>query len=73
MIDITGSRSRIVHRPLPEDDPHQRRPDISRAQSLLSWAPRTHLKEGLILTIAYFEKLLAELGESKFLTRGPAG
>jgi UDP-glucuronate decarboxylase len=72
VIDITGSRSRIVHRPLPEDDPHQRRPDISRAQALLSWAPKTQLKEGLVLTIAYFEKLLAELGESKLLSRGPA-
>ncbi len=72
VIDITGSRSRIVNQPLPEDDPQQRRPDISRAQAQLSWAPKTQLKEGLILTIAYFEKLLGELGESKFLMRGPA-
>jgi UDP-glucuronate decarboxylase len=60
VIEMTGSRSRIVHRPLPENDPRQRRPDISRAQELLSWAPTTSLKEGLIRTIAYFEKLLMQ-------------
>jgi len=60
VIEQIGTRSKIVHRPLPEDDPKQRRPDISRAQDLLSWAPRTPLKEGLIQTIAYFEKLLSD-------------
>jgi UDP-glucuronate decarboxylase len=60
IIELTGSRSRIVHRPLPENDPRQRRPDISRAQELLSWAPRTRLKEGLIRTISYFKKLLSD-------------
>ena len=60
IIELTGSRSRIVHRPLPENDPRRRRPDISRAQELLSWAPRTRLKDGLIRTISYFEKLLSE-------------
>jgi len=60
VIELIGARSKIVRRPLPEDDPKQRRPDISRAQEFLSWAPRTPLKEGLILTIAYFEKLLSE-------------
>jgi len=60
VIEMTGSRSRVVHRPLPENDPRQRRPDISRAQELLSWSPRTQLKEGLIRTIAYFEKLLGD-------------
>jgi UDP-glucuronate decarboxylase len=58
VIKLTGSRSRIVHRPLPEDDPRQRQPDISQANKLLAWAPRTSLKEGLIKTIAYFEDLL---------------
>src|SRR5512136_1363524 len=48
IIEMTGSRSRIVHRPIPENDPRQRRPDISRAQEFLSWAPTTPLKEGLI-------------------------
>jgi len=60
VIDMTGSRSRIVHRPLPENDPRQRQPDISQAQEALSWAPRTPLKEGLIRTIAYFESLLSD-------------
>ena len=60
VVDMTGSGSRIVHRPLPQNDPRQRRPDISRAQEVLSWQPCTHLKEGLIRTIAYFEKLLSD-------------
>jgi UDP-glucuronate decarboxylase len=60
IIDLTGARSRIVHRPLPEDDPRQRQPDISRANDLLSWRPKTPLKEGLARTIAYFEKLLTD-------------
>jgi UDP-glucuronate decarboxylase len=68
VIEMTGSRSRIVHRPLPENDPRQRRPDISRAQDLLSWSPHTQLKEGLIRTIAYFEKLLGENGVRAVLT-----
>jgi len=59
VIDLTGSKSRVVMRPRPEDDPRQRRPDISRAQALLGWAPRTELKQGLIQTIAYFETLLS--------------
>jgi UDP-glucuronate decarboxylase len=59
-IEMTGSRSKIVHRPRPEDDPRQRRPDISRAQETLGWKPKTKLKEGLSRTIAYFEQLLAE-------------
>lgn len=46
VIDLTGSHSRIVHRPRPEGDPRQRRPDISRAQDLLDWKPRTMLKDG---------------------------
>jgi UDP-glucuronate decarboxylase len=54
VIDLTGSRSRIVHRPLPEDDPRQRQPDISRANDLLGWRPKTPLRDGLARTIAYF-------------------
>jgi UDP-glucuronate decarboxylase len=60
VIDLTGSRSRIVHRPRPEDDPRQRRPDISRAQDLLDWKPRTMLKDGLARTITYFDQLLSD-------------
>ena len=58
VIELTGSRSRIVHRALPEDDPKQRRPNISKANDLLSWWPSTSLHEGLSRTIAYFEKTL---------------
>jgi UDP-glucuronate decarboxylase len=60
VIGLTGSRSRIVHRPLPQDDPKQRRPDISRAQELLNWTPSTALKEGLVSTISYFDRLLSD-------------
>jgi UDP-glucuronate decarboxylase len=60
VIDLTGSHSHIVHRPRPEDDPKQRRPDISRAQDLLDWKPRTMLKDGLRSTIAYFDRLLSD-------------
>jgi UDP-glucuronate decarboxylase len=60
VIDRVGSRSRIVHRPLPEDDPRQRQPDISKAKDILNWSPRTPLTEGLKRTIAYFEELLGD-------------
>ncbi|MGH7052545.1 MAG: NAD-dependent epimerase/dehydratase family protein, partial [Stellaceae bacterium] len=60
---LTGSRSRIVHRPLPQDDPVQRCPDISEATVLLGWRPTTLLKEGLERTIAYFDDLLTRHGE----------
>ncbi len=60
VVALTGSRSRIVHKPLPEDDPRQRQPDISRANELLSWSPRIPLEEGLVPTIAYFEQLLSD-------------
>jgi UDP-glucuronate decarboxylase len=68
IIDMTGSRSRIVHRALPNDDPRQRRPDISRANDLLSWVPNTPLKEGLTKTIAYFDRLLADSDVRALLT-----
>jgi UDP-glucuronate decarboxylase len=58
VIELTGSRSRIVHRPLPQDDPRQRSPDIAQAQQVLGWKPHTNLKEGLKRTIAYFDALL---------------
>jgi len=60
VLDLTGSRSKIVHRPLPEDDPKQRRPDISEADRVLGWRPTVPFKEGLKRTIAYFEKVVAE-------------
>ena len=54
VIALTGSRSNVVNKPLPEDDPRRRRPDISRAAALLGWAPRTPLETGLRATIAWF-------------------
>jgi UDP-glucuronate decarboxylase len=60
VIESTGSRSRIVHRPRPQDDPRQRRPDISKANDLLAWAPKIELKDGLSRTIRYFEDLLSD-------------
>jgi UDP-glucuronate decarboxylase len=55
-----GSRSKIVHRPLPQDDPLQRRPDISLAENELGWRPTIPLSEGLDRTISYFRTVLAE-------------
>lgn len=54
IIQATSSRSKITHKPLPQDDPRQRRPDIGRAKKLLGWEPRVDLAEGLEKTIAYF-------------------
>jgi UDP-glucuronate decarboxylase len=59
VVDITGSASKIIHRPLPTDDPKQRQPDISEAQELLGWRPTVPLRVGLTKTAAYFEELLA--------------
>ena len=59
VIELTGSRSQIVHKPLPKDDPLQRKPDITRAVETLGWRPRVHLREGLERTIAYFDSVLA--------------
>jgi UDP-glucuronate decarboxylase len=59
VIELTGSSSRIVHRPLPTDDPKQRRPDISKAEELLGWGPTILLREGLSKAIRYFESFVA--------------
>jgi len=57
--ELTGSSSRIVFRPLPSDDPRQRRPDIGLAGELLGgWRPEIQLREGLARTIAYFESII---------------
>jgi len=55
IVKITGSKSQISYKPLPVDDPKQRRPDISRAKSLLDWEPKVSLQQGLEKTIAYFK------------------
>lgn len=57
VIELTGSKSRIVHLPRPADDPSQRRPDITLAQERLNWQPTVPLKDGLAKTIAYFKSL----------------
>jgi UDP-glucuronate decarboxylase len=54
VIELTGSKSELVHAELPPDDPRQRKPDITKAGKLLGWQPRTSLDEGLRSTIAYF-------------------
>jgi UDP-glucuronate decarboxylase len=59
VIALTGSRSAIVYRKLPEDDPLQRCPDISKAKAILGWQPTVKLEDGLKRTIAYFEALLS--------------
>jgi UDP-glucuronate decarboxylase len=58
IIDLTGSKSKIVYRPLPSDDPKQRKPDIHLAKENLNWEPNVKLRDGLIKTIAYFEKIV---------------
>lgn len=61
VIELTGSKSKLIKQPLPADDPKQRRPDISLAQKELDgWTPRTQLDEGLQKTIAYFDRVLSE-------------
>ena len=60
IIKLVGSRSKIVYRPLPVDDPKQRRPDITRARALLGWEPKVDLEEGLLKTVDYFKKKLAD-------------
>lgn len=65
VLDLTGSSSRLVFQPLPQDDPRQRQPDISTAKMLLDWQPNVMLDRGLGETITYFDKLLSEEGAPK--------
>jgi len=62
VISMTGSSSRIVHRPLPADDPTRRRPDISKAQELLGWRPTVAFADGLRKAIGYFEQTIRRAG-----------
>jgi dTDP-glucose 4,6-dehydratase len=57
ILQLTGSRSEIEYRPLPEDDPKTRQPDISRAKSILGWEPKVAVEEGLRQTIAWYRTL----------------
>ena len=65
IVAITGSRSGIVRQPLPQDDPLQRCPDITRAQRILGWSPKVGLEEGLLRTIAYFRNELTGRDEAQ--------
>jgi dTDP-glucose 4,6-dehydratase len=62
IIRMTGAKSRIVYKPLPTDDPKQRRPDITRARTLLNWEPKVQLEEGLVKTIEYFRTKVGARG-----------
>ena len=62
IIRLTGSKSRLVYRPLPEDDPKVRQPDITRARTLLGWEPKVPLEEGLKKTLEYFRTQVAVTG-----------
>ncbi|WP_315765902.1 MULTISPECIES: UDP-glucuronic acid decarboxylase family protein [unclassified Bradyrhizobium] len=64
VIALTGSRSSLIFKPLPADDPRQRRPDISLARTVLDWMPRVQLDEGLQKTIAYFRRLVNTAAEA---------
>ncbi|NQY15302.1 MAG: SDR family oxidoreductase [Henriciella sp.] len=61
IIELTGSSSKMVHLPLPQDDPQQRQPNIDLARQHLDWAPYVELRDGLTKTIAYFDELLKQL------------
>src|SRR5215813_4465157 len=72
VLALTGSRSKIIYRPLPADDPKQRQPDISLAKAKLEWVPSVQLEQGLNQTIAYFDKLLtAASGRLRVVTTNP--
>ena len=58
VLELTGSKSKLIHKPLPADDPKQRRPDITKARDVLGWEPTVPLREGLKPTIAYFDGLI---------------
>jgi dTDP-glucose 4,6-dehydratase len=60
VLEVTGSKSKIAHQPLPEDDPKQRRPDITRARTLLGWEPKIDLRRGLELSLGYFREMVAK-------------
>jgi dTDP-glucose 4,6-dehydratase len=62
VLEVTGSKSKLVFEPLPEDDPKQRCPDISKAKSLLGWEPKIDLRAGLTLSLDYFRQSLAAPG-----------
>ncbi len=73
VIAQTGSKSKIIAKPLPSDDPRQRQPDITLAKKELGWSPKVELKQGLEKTIAYFETLLSSESSLEDYVRQPQG
>jgi len=65
ILELTGSKQKIVFKPLPTDDPKQRRPDITKARTILGWEPKVSRREGLRLTLEYFKKHIDELTSSQ--------
>ena len=59
VLRVTGSKSKISFEPLPQDDPKQRQPDITKAKQLLGWEPKITLEEGLRLSLEYFKRAVA--------------
>jgi dTDP-glucose 4,6-dehydratase len=66
VLEVTGSDSEIEHRELPTDDPKVRRPDITRARTMLGWEPRVHVRDGVARTVEYFRSIL---GSERLLAR----
>ena len=60
VLEVTGSSSELTTMPLPQDDPKQRCPDITKAKALLNWEPKVDLRTGLKHTVAYYRELMAE-------------
>jgi UDP-glucuronate decarboxylase len=72
IIELTGTKSKLVSKPLPQDDPKQRRPDISLAKKVLGWEPKIELRQGLVKTIEYFDAFLSEEGSKSKARSGSA-
>ena len=73
VIELTGTKSKIIYEPLRSDDPRRRQPDIARAREVLGWEPKTQLRAGLAKTIAYFDRLLSEESASGVALRRSPG
>jgi dTDP-glucose 4,6-dehydratase len=65
VLEVTGSSSKIVYRPMPTDDPKQRKPDITKARSILGWEPTVNLREGLEMSMDYFKQRIAQAAAAK--------
>ncbi len=73
IIELTDSKSEIVYKPLPEDDPQVRQPDIAKARNILGWEPKVKLEEGLVKTIEYFRTQTIGAKAVKIVVTGGAG